>query len=206
MKITWFGHSCFRIETGNSVLLIDPFLKGNPIQSGVSGRRQRKGDVALTHGHDDMSETPPVCKLRDATLSQCSSSRCVGNRCKSSAHEHRDRASADRPDIYAGAPLFLVGRRHLGHPCGIAPNTENKTVYHMGDTDLFSYGALTSSIIRTSASCRLVTLHGARTAAYACKKFFRFSTVILPRNIPNHRPNGGRICCEMAGENVVCRR
>jgi L-ascorbate metabolism protein UlaG (beta-lactamase superfamily) len=23
MKITWFGHSCFRVETGRSVLLID---------------------------------------------------------------------------------------------------------------------------------------------------------------------------------------
>ena len=30
MKITWLGHSCFRIETGQSVILIDPFLKGNP--------------------------------------------------------------------------------------------------------------------------------------------------------------------------------
>ena len=29
MKITWFGHSCFRIETGGSNILIDPFLTGN---------------------------------------------------------------------------------------------------------------------------------------------------------------------------------
>ena len=42
MKITWFGHSCFRVETGGSVLLIDPFLKGNPTfeKSGIV-RRQR---------------------------------------------------------------------------------------------------------------------------------------------------------------------
>ena len=30
MKVTWYGHSCFRVETANSVILIDPFLKGNP--------------------------------------------------------------------------------------------------------------------------------------------------------------------------------
>ena len=30
MKMTWFGHSAFRIETGGKVLLIDPFLTGNP--------------------------------------------------------------------------------------------------------------------------------------------------------------------------------
>ena len=30
MKITYFGHSAFRIDTGASVILIDPFLTGNP--------------------------------------------------------------------------------------------------------------------------------------------------------------------------------
>ena len=29
MQITWFGHSCFRIDTGTSSILIDPFLTGN---------------------------------------------------------------------------------------------------------------------------------------------------------------------------------
>ena len=29
MQITWFGHSCFRIDTGRSSILIDPFLTGN---------------------------------------------------------------------------------------------------------------------------------------------------------------------------------
>ncbi len=37
MKITYFGHSAFRIETGSSVILVDPFLSGNP---------HFKGDVA----------------------------------------------------------------------------------------------------------------------------------------------------------------
>ncbi|MFV0296208.1 MAG: MBL fold metallo-hydrolase, partial [Hyphomicrobiaceae bacterium] len=57
MKITWFGHSCFRIETGGSVILIDPFLTGNPKfeASGVAKEQATKGvtHVALTHGHDD---------------------------------------------------------------------------------------------------------------------------------------------------------
>ncbi len=29
MKITWFGHSCFRIDAGASSILIDPFLSFN---------------------------------------------------------------------------------------------------------------------------------------------------------------------------------
>ena len=29
MKITWLGHSAFRLEQGKTVVLIDPFLSGN---------------------------------------------------------------------------------------------------------------------------------------------------------------------------------
>ena len=30
MKATWFGHSAVRLETGGAVIMIDPFLSGNP--------------------------------------------------------------------------------------------------------------------------------------------------------------------------------
>ena len=35
MKLTWHGHSAFRIEVGAAKILIDPFLSDNP--SGDSG-------------------------------------------------------------------------------------------------------------------------------------------------------------------------
>ena len=34
MKITWLGHSGFRIEIGDQVLLVDPWLAGNPVFPG----------------------------------------------------------------------------------------------------------------------------------------------------------------------------
>ena len=30
MKLTWYGHSAFRIEAGAAEILIDPFLSDNP--------------------------------------------------------------------------------------------------------------------------------------------------------------------------------
>ena len=30
MKLTWYGHSAFRIDAGDAKILIDPFLGGNP--------------------------------------------------------------------------------------------------------------------------------------------------------------------------------
>ncbi|MBT8417318.1 MAG: metal-dependent hydrolase [Silicimonas sp.] len=55
MKITWLGHSGFRMEIGDQVLLIDPWLTGNP----VFPEGQRADAIAgathilLTHGHGD---------------------------------------------------------------------------------------------------------------------------------------------------------
>ena len=55
MKITWFGHSAFRLDFADKVVLIDPFFTGNP---GLRGR-PRQGDrrasthILVTHGHGD---------------------------------------------------------------------------------------------------------------------------------------------------------
>src|SRR3990170_376945 len=57
MKITWFGHSCFRIDTGSTSILIDPFLTGNATfeEADIPLHKAARGvtHVALTHGHED---------------------------------------------------------------------------------------------------------------------------------------------------------
>ena len=70
MKITYFGHSAFRIEIGKSVLMLDPFLTGNPLFKGNSKDVSRGAThVLLTHGHDDHTgDTVQICKDNGATL------------------------------------------------------------------------------------------------------------------------------------------
>jgi L-ascorbate metabolism protein UlaG (beta-lactamase superfamily) len=46
MKITYHGHSAFRIETGKAVILIDPFFTGNP---------------AATAGWEEASKAARIC-------------------------------------------------------------------------------------------------------------------------------------------------
>ena len=54
MKITWFGHSAFRLEFGDAVVLIDPFLSGNPSFTGDAvAAAAGATHVVLTHGHGD---------------------------------------------------------------------------------------------------------------------------------------------------------
>ena len=54
MKITYYGHSAFRIETGGAVILVDPFFTGNPAAT-VGWQEASKGltHLLLTHGHGD---------------------------------------------------------------------------------------------------------------------------------------------------------
>ena len=57
MQIIWLGHSGFRIEIGAAVLLIDPWLTGNPMFPAARKDEAVQGvsHVLLTHGHGDHS-------------------------------------------------------------------------------------------------------------------------------------------------------
>jgi L-ascorbate metabolism protein UlaG (beta-lactamase superfamily) len=51
MKITWYGHSCFRIEAPEGSVVIDPYTEGS-----VPGLRlpPLSADIVLcSHGHRD---------------------------------------------------------------------------------------------------------------------------------------------------------
>ena len=46
MKLTWHGHSAFRIEAGEAKILIDPFLSDNPSRdNGWSGYLRGKNST-----------------------------------------------------------------------------------------------------------------------------------------------------------------
>ena len=55
MKLTWYGHSAFRIETQEARILIDPFFSGNPVfkEEWRAGAVNGLTHIALTHGHGD---------------------------------------------------------------------------------------------------------------------------------------------------------
>ncbi len=54
MKLTFFGHSAFQLETGGQTIQIDPFITGNPLAEGVVSADDLSADVILlTHAHGD---------------------------------------------------------------------------------------------------------------------------------------------------------
>src|SRR3989344_4361534 len=53
MVIQWYGHSCFKITSGELVLAIDPYAK----EIGLTTPRFRSDLVLVTHNHSDHSNT-----------------------------------------------------------------------------------------------------------------------------------------------------
>lgn len=220
MKITWYGHSCFRIETGGSVILIDPFLKGSPTfqSSGIGFEAAIKGvtHVAITHGHDDhIGDAGEICKTTGAPL--------FANY-ELALHVKDMGAETIQPMNTGGTvadkdfALTLTNALHssssdgvyLGNPNGIVLTTkEGKTVYHMGDTDMFSGMELIAELYKPDVGIVPIGdrfTMGAKTAAFVCKRFFKFKT-ILPCHYGTFAgmldPDACKFQAEMAGHNVV---
>jgi L-ascorbate metabolism protein UlaG (beta-lactamase superfamily) len=145
MKLTYFGHSCFLIETAGTRLIIDPFLTGNPTAA-VSAGDVRCEYVLVTHGHEDhIGDALAIARANGATL--------VAN------YEIAEYFSAQGAKTHGmnpgGAFAFPFGRVkltiahhssslnaglapiYLGVACGIVVEAEGKRLYHAGDTALF---------------------------------------------------------------------
>lgn len=220
MKITWFGHSCFRIETGKSVLLIDPFLKGSPTfqKSGVSFEAATKGvtHVALTHGHDDhIGDAAEICKVTGAPLF---ANYELALHLNSKGAEKLEPMNTGGTVYTADFDLTLVNALHssssggvyLGNPNGIVVTSkEGRTVYHMGDTDMFGGMELIAEFHKPDVGIVPIGdrfTMGAKAAAFACKKFFSFKT-ILPCHYGTFKgmldPDASKFVAEMKGHKVA---
>ncbi len=54
MKFTFYGHSCFVVETGGKKLLFDPFINGNELATGIVDSEKIEADyILVSHGHAD---------------------------------------------------------------------------------------------------------------------------------------------------------
>ena len=193
MKLTWLGHSAFRIEVGSAVILIDPFLNGNPSFEGadISFEDATAGTthVALTHGHDDhIGDTVEICKAHNAMLF---AGYELGNHLAGKGVETVELMNPGGGVNADGFRVSLTDALHssssngiyLGTACGvvITPDGGGPTVYHMGDTDIFPGMKLVQDLYQPQVGIVPIGdrfTMGAKVAAHACKTFFDFKTII----------------------------
>ncbi len=195
MKLTWFGHSAFRLDFQHSRVLIDPFLKGNPRFEGQDFDAAIDGvtHIALTHGHaDHIGDTIEIAKARDipvlanADLASWLNAQGVakldpGN--TGGTLRQADFAMTFVRADHSSAFLDDAGNsQSLGNCNGLIfkPN-KGPTVYHMGDTDIFGDMALIHDIHAPEVG--LVPIGdrftmGGEVAALACRRYFDFKTIL----------------------------
>lgn len=69
MKIKYFGHSTFLIDTGESQLLFDPFITPNPTIKDKDISGIMPNHILITHGHGDhVADTEVIAKQSGAKL------------------------------------------------------------------------------------------------------------------------------------------
>lgn len=145
MKLTYFGHSCFLVETSKARLLLDPFLNDNP-KSPVKTSQVQCDYVLVSHGHEDHSgDALEVAKRCNATLIAnyeiseyfaAKGAKTHGmnpgggfnfpfGRIKLTIAHHTSSVEAGLHPVY------------LGVPCGLLISADGRNVYHAGDTALF---------------------------------------------------------------------
>ena len=193
MKLTWLGHSGFRIETGDAVILLDPFLAGSPVFPDDKRAEAIAGatHILLTHGHGDhASDAVPIAKELGipiycihelSILLGAEGAEVVGfgkggtvaiGNAKVTMVNATHSASIDYRD---GTPIYA------GQPAGFMLAAEGHTIYITGDTDIMAdmewMGELHKPDIGIIAAGGHFTMDMTR-AAWAAKKYFDFKTVI----------------------------
>jgi len=195
MKITWLGHSAFRIETGKSVILIDPFLTGNrtfeAAKIGVGAASQGATHILVTHGHGDhVGDTVALAKSTGAkVVTNYDLCMYLAKQGVTAFDPMNTGGTIDQGDF----KVTLVRADHsaglvemdvnfpLGSANGIVVTPRSgPTLLHMGDTDIFSDMGLINEIYAPSVGIVPIGdrfTMGAHTAALACRRFFSFNTI-----------------------------
>ena len=143
LKITWYGHACFLIETDKTKLLVDPFISGNPL-SPVQAGDVTADYILVSHGHGDhLGDTVEIAKRTGATvISNFEIQNWVENQGITKAHPQHIGGGFDYPWgrvklTIAQHGSALPDGSYGGNPCGFLLYIQGKKIYHACDTGLF---------------------------------------------------------------------
>lgn len=149
VKVKFLGQSCFLVESGGTSVLFDPFLTGNP-KAAVQAADVSPDVILLTHGHaDHLGDTVSIAARTGAPVVAIVelAKEIAGD--LPDGHEVRDPNLGGTVTFPWGwarfVPAWHTGLSPKGTPhtpAGIVLNIGGKTIYHLGDTALFSDLAL----------------------------------------------------------------
>lgn len=193
MKITWLGHSGFRIDIAGQVLLIDPWLQGNPVFP--AGREEEALDGAtaifLTHGHGDHAGDAqrvqglcgaPIHAVHElAEILEEMGATTVGFGCGGTIRLGEVSVGMV-PARHSSSLDFVPGdRRYTGGEAGFMISGEERTIYVSGDTGIMADMGWMAEYYKPDIGILCAGGHytmDMAQAAFVCRKFFNFRNVI----------------------------
>ena len=143
MDIRFLGHACFELTEGDTRVLVDPFLTGNP-KAAAEASELDPTHIFLTHGHAD--HYGDVLDIAKRTGAQTRGHHRAGRRARRRGRGERGRPQPRRHGrVRRRLGPARPGVAYLDHaqgtvntPAGLVISLGDKIVYHLGDTCLFS--------------------------------------------------------------------
>jgi L-ascorbate metabolism protein UlaG (beta-lactamase superfamily) len=143
MEIRFLGHSAFELTNGETTVLIDPFLTGNP-KAAAKADEVSADAILLTHGHaDHLGDTVAISKRTGAEVLAIVE---IANELSEAGLEKVHDPNIGGTVEFDWGSVKLVPAWHtsttskgtVNTPAGLIVRFAGKTIYHLGDTALFS--------------------------------------------------------------------
>ena len=142
MDIRFLGHSAFALTEGDTTVLIDPFLTGNP-KAAIAAQDVAATTILLTHGHaDHFGDTVDIAKRTGAPVMAIV--EIAGELSEEGIETIGPNLGGSVKFDWGWAKMVpawhtsTTPKGTVNTPAGLVISIGDKIVYHLGDTSLFS--------------------------------------------------------------------
>jgi len=193
MNIIWLGHSSFRIEIGNQILLVDPWLEGNPMFPPDRRAEAIKGatHILISHGHGDHASAGPglARELDIPTVGIYDLMQWWAGKENIKTIGFNKGGTVTLGDVqvtlvnaqHSSSVQGPDGPQYAGSEAGFMIEHAGRTIYFSGDTDVMADMAVFEELHHPEIGILCAGGHftmDMKRAAFAAKRFFNFKTVI----------------------------
>lgn len=160
MELTFYGHACFLVDTGDTKILFDPFISPNPLAKDIAISSITADYIFVSHGHED--HVADLLSLAQQTQATVVSNAEIITWLSKQGYEKVHPMNFGTRTFDFGTVHFVPAAHssslpdgsYGGNPGGFIFKTKAGNFYYTGDTSLTAeftmipyYGSLDAAIM-----------------------------------------------------------